>query len=127
MTTLFVALVVFDYINARANQGNGELTLDHFLYYYQAVRSWGNNRPHQSPKKLKGKSHKGKDKVEQATPIDSEYYKKWLIRHIEGTLVVFDSPNNNKIKTYDEVEVGGKYCSEGCSLLRRKINLAGML
>lgn len=39
--------------------------------------------------------------------------------------MVFDSLNNNEIKTYAEVEIAGKCCSEVCPLMRMRINLLG--
>lgn len=75
----FVALAVFDYINACPEMGNGELGLGHFLYYFQAARSFRNNRLHMSLQKKVAKAlpRKSKGKDIEIELIDPNYYKKW--------------------------------------------------
>lgn len=93
--TSFISLANFYFLNDHPLYGDGELGLEHFLYYYQPARSSGSNQPRgkRSPKKDKGKAKVGeagsppKKKVKgtgKGNPIrdttDPDFYKKWLIK-----------------------------------------------
>lgn len=53
-------------MNAYPELGSGELRIEHFLYYFQATRTFGDNRL----------VKKGKDKATKDEPDDPDYYKK---------------------------------------------------
>lgn len=69
----YVALYVFDYINNHKDLSNGQLNIDHFLYYFRAGWSSENNRPLKSPVKKGQKADKGK-------VVADEHKDKWLIK-----------------------------------------------
>lgn len=134
MTTSFMALAMFDYINAHPDFGKAKMKLDHFTYYFQLTRSSSNNKvrpaakkPWQSPHKPKSKSHKGKGAIEPEAEVDRDYYKQWLVCRVHDTSLVSDSMSNNKIKMYVAVKLGCKYYNKGCNLIRRIMNTKGNL
>lgn len=72
-----MVFAIFDYINAKANMGNNELALDHFMYYFYATRLLGNNWLHHSlaKKPAKKKLRKGKEVAKQPEAVDLDHYK----------------------------------------------------
>lgn len=94
-TTSFMALAIFDCLNAYSEYGNSQLGLEHFLFYYQIARSSGNNRVYGKPSPKKNVRtyvplpKKGKGKV-VLDPTDREFNKKWLIRWATGDPALFN-------------------------------------
>lgn len=61
-------------------------------------------------RKGKGKATKGKGVVDPSL-TDPGYNKKWLIKGAMGASMLFNSANNNKIRTFISFEVRGKICT----------------
>lgn len=80
--TSFVALAIFDCLNAYLGSGNSELGREHFLFYCKVPRSSGNNMIRAKPSLKKGKKNNSeptpkKNKGEAIPgPTDREYYKR---------------------------------------------------
>lgn len=81
--------MIFDCLNSHEEYWNGELTLNHFLYYFQVTCSSSSNRLCGKASSSKPSSKKGKEKVVVAakgkgvadrTIGDPDYYSRWLIR-----------------------------------------------
>lgn len=63
--------------------------------------------------------------VVDCTLGDFNYYTRWLIRQATYAPKIFDSHFNNKICTFDKVEIGGKICTNVLDI--RIIDTGGIL
>lgn len=109
-------------MNDHSELRNGELSLEHLVYYFGLGRSLGNNKPARSPKKraLKG-ADKGKGKTNVDETVDPYYYNKWQICWIYDTPCVFQG--TNKIKFLTTFEFGAKYYSEGYEFAQNTMHM----
>lgn len=125
--SIIFCLVMFDCINVWPEIGNGELGLEHFLYYFGLRRESRDNRPARSSKKKasKSKDNKGKGKATEYEPANPDYYNKWQIYHIEGTSCLIHGPN--KVLFLITFENGGQYYSDGYHLTQRTMNMSSKL